>query len=349
MECVYIEKDKDHFENLEIKRVYDNKINISWNSKKELNQVKIYWNKTPEINGFEECITTVEGKNSVTFDDPDVKRRNYFILKADGYVSEIVAEVLVPFKGTSNFRDLGGYKTKDGRKVKWNIFYRSDELAGLTEEDMEYLKSLEIKTILDYRSKGEVSVKPDPVIEGIENVNISGMKSLDNKDGNFDMTSLMKNSKSLKELGKPEEFLKNGYLEMIFENEAFKKLMEYIENTDKTPIIQHCTAGKDRTGIGAALILLALGVPEETVIEDYLLTNVYRSQFNEALIESFGNLLKDEHSKEIFKAFMEVRREYIEYAFNTIKERYGSIDDYLNKEYGINEEKRTKLKKNYLW
>lgn len=348
MDFVKGEKEKNYFKNVKITRINDNKINISWKSEKELDQVKIYWNKTPEVNGIEEYITTVEGEASAIFDDPDTKRRNYFILKAEGYVSEIVAEVLIPFEGTSNFRDIGGYKTKDGRRVKWNIFYRSDELAGLTEEDTEYLKSLGVKTILDYRSKGEVNAKPDPLIEGIENVNISGMKSLDNSDVNFDMFSLMKESKSLKALGEPEELLKKGYLEMVFENEAFKKLMEYIEYPEKMPIVQHCTAGKDRTGIGSALILLALGVPEETVIEDYLLTNVYRSNMNEALFKSIGHFLKDEDSKEIFKAFMEVRKEYIESALNTIKERYGSIDEYFEKEYGFNKEKRARLQQNYL-
>ncbi len=349
MEHIRVENDKKYFKNVKITRSYDNKVNISWKSEEDLNQVKIYWNQTPEINGEEEYITTAEGDASVTFDDPDAKRKNYFILKAEGYASDIISEVLIPFKGTSNFRDMGGYRTKDGRRVKWNIFYRSDELAGLTEEDMEYLKGLGIKTIMDYRSKGEVNAKPDPIIEGIENVNISGMKSLDNKDVNFDMISLIKESKNLEALGKPEELLKNGYLEMVFENEAFKKLMEYIEYPDKMPIIQHCTAGKDRTGIGSALILLALGVPEETVVEDYLLTNVYRSNLNDALIKSFGNLLKDENSIEIFKAFMEVKKEYIECALDTIKQRYGSIDEYLEKEYGINEEKRVKLQQNYLW
>lgn len=349
MDFLKVEKEKKYFKNVKITRINDNKVNISWKSEKELNQVKIYWNKTPEINGIEEYIATVEGKEAVIFDDPDTNRRNYFILKAEGYVPEIVAEVLIPFKGTNNFRDIGGYKTKDGRRVKWNIFYRSDELAGLTEEDIEYLKNLGIKTILDYRSKGEVNAKPDPLIEGIENLNISGMKSLDNSDVNFDLFSLIKESKSLKTLGKPEELLKKSYLEMVFENKAFKKLMEYIEHPDKMPIIQHCTAGKDRTGIGSALILLALGVPEETVIEDYLLTNIYRSNMNEALIKSLSNLLMDEDSKEIFKALMEVRKEYIESALNTIKERYGSIDEYLEKEYGFNKEKRARLQQNYLW
>ncbi|MDZ4907294.1 hypothetical protein GNF64_16560 [Clostridium perfringens] len=122
-----------------------------------------------------------------------------------------------------------------------------------------------------------------------------------------------------------------------------------MECPDKMPIVQHCTAGKDRTGIGSALVLLALGVPEETVIEDYLLTNVYRSNMNEALFKSLGNLLTDEDSKEIFKVFMEVRKEYIESALNAIKERYGSIDEYLEKEYGFNKEKRARLQQDYLW
>ncbi|MCY6371166.1 tyrosine-protein phosphatase [Clostridium ganghwense] len=343
-----IQRSEKYFKNVNIIRDNDNKIKISWNLEENLEKVNIYWSKTPNINADEEYITSVEGKASVTFDDPDIKRRNYFILKAKGYVPEVIAEVLIPFKGVNNFRDLGGYKTKYGRRVKWNTFYRSDQLAGLTKEDIEYLKNLGVKTIFDYRSKAEVDQKPDPLIDGIENINISAMRSLDNQDRNFDMISIIKKTRSLKSLGNPCEFLKNGYIEMVSDNKAFKKLMEYIEYPDKMPIIQHCTAGKDRTGIGSALILLALGVSEETVIEDYLLTNIYRSHKNESLIKSIQPILKDEESIEICKALMEVRREYIESSLNTIKETYGSIEKYLEEEYGLSEEKRNKLQQYYL-
>lgn len=338
-----------YFKNVKVERFDQNKVYISWKQEEELGKVEIYWNKTPEINGFEELVATIEGEAAATFDDPDTKRRNYFILKSQGYVSEIVAEVLIPFNGTCNFRDMGGYKTKDDRRVKWNVFYRSDELAGLTKEDMEYMKALGIKTILDYRSKAEVNAKPDPVIEGIENINISGLKALDDTDGNLDMISLIKESGNLKALGKPGELLKKGYEQMVFENQAFKKLMEYAEYPDKMPIIQHCTAGKDRTGIGSALILLALGVPEETVMEDYLLTNVYRCNTNEALMKSLGSWVKDEEIKKTIRALMEVRKGYMESALNAMKERYGSIEEYFDKEYGLNEEKRAELQKKYLY
>lgn len=78
MDFFKVEKEKKYFKNVKITRINDNKINISWKSEKELNQVKIYWNKTPEINGIEEYITTVEGEDTVIFHDPDTKRRNYF-------------------------------------------------------------------------------------------------------------------------------------------------------------------------------------------------------------------------------------------------------------------------------
>lgn len=338
----------NYFTRVNVKRLTDKEIEISWETQELIKEVKIYWNETPEMNGEEKYITSILNGDSVKFDDPDMSRRNYFILKAEGCKPEIVAEVLIPLKGVNNFRDLGGYRTKDGRKVKWNKFFRSAELAGLTKEDLEYFKSLGIKTILDYRSKGEAGKKPDPLIEGIENINISAMPALDNNDGNFDLFALIKESKSLKSLGDPSEFLRKGYIGMAASNEALKKLMECVQCLEKVPIINHCTAGKDRTGIGSALILLALGVPEETVLEDYLLTNVYRANMNKKLLKTVEPMLIDEESIEICKALMEVRQEYIEGFFNAVKERYGSIEEYLEKEFGLTEEKRAVLQQYYL-
>ena len=135
-------------------------------------------------------IDKIENSNEVIFTDPDNKRRSLFLLKSDGYNSELVGEAILPFVGAHHFRDIGGYRTRDGRRVEWNTFCRLDKLSDLTEEDIEYFKALGIKTILDLRSKGEVLSSPDPNIEGVKYINISGMSELDNNNGNFDMLSI---------------------------------------------------------------------------------------------------------------------------------------------------------------
>lgn len=348
MEEIKVQKNKKNFQDLQIERSNDNKIKISWTLTTDLTKVDIYWSKVPSMIGEIEHIATVEGVDSAIFADPDLQQRTFFIVKAKGYCSEMIAEVIMPFAGVSNFRDLGGYKTKDGRRVKWNLFFRSGELAGVTEKDLGYLKGLGVKTILDYRSQGEVLAKPDPIIEELENINISGMPSIDQHQGNFDMMGLLRESKDLAILKHPCDFLKKGYIEMVSSNHAFKKMLECVADPTRLPMIQHCTAGKDRTGFGAALLLLMLGVPEEQVIEDYLLTNRYRLEVNHSLLKKIAPLLQSEENNRQFKLLIEARREYIESSLQTIKEKYGSVDCYLAEEYGLDEKKRQTLQSYYL-
>ncbi|MDU2995480.1 MAG: tyrosine-protein phosphatase, partial [Clostridium sp.] len=174
-----------YFEEAKCIRLANNKLKITWEEPKN-SLVKIYLENDDE----ELLIERIENSNEVIFTDPDNKRRLLFLLKSEGYNSELVGEKILPFVGVHHFRDIGGYRTIDGRRVKWNTFYRSDKLSDLTEEDIEYFKALGIKTILDLRSKGEVLSSPDPYIEGLKYINISGMSELDNNNGNFDMISI---------------------------------------------------------------------------------------------------------------------------------------------------------------
>lgn len=340
-------KNEKTLQNLRITRTTRNQIKITWTLRQDVTEVKIYWSSTPTIREDNEYIIGVTGVDNVSFDDPNPSRRNFFIVKATGYLAEIVAEVIMPFQGINNFRDLGGYKTQDGRRVKWNTFFRSAELAGLTPDDLEYLKSLGVKTIFDYRSKGEVMKRPDPMIEELENINISGMPFLDKQQGNFDIVALLQeNTEQL--LQDPSAFLKKGYIEMVSSNHAFKTFMECVGDPQKMPIIQHCTAGKDRTGFGSALLLLALGVSEEIVIEDYLLTNQYRLVANHSIMKEMEPLLQDAYSRKKFELMLEARREYLESSLQKIKTVYGSISNYLAQEYGLNGEKIEILQQYYL-
>lgn len=335
------------FKEVNIKRK-ENNIIISINDNIKSN-IEIYYNNEPISNGNEKLITSVTEK-IIEFKDPRINKRTFYILKADGYKDEIIGERVMPLEGLCNFRDLGGIESEDGRKVKWNKFFRAEQLSGLTKSDMEFLNSIGIKTILDYRSKSEVDKNPDPEIKGATYINISGLDVPSNKEtDNFDMIHFIKNASKIKEFGNPIEFLGNGYTKMVFNNNAFKKLIDCILNEEMLPIIQHCTAGKDRTGMGSALILLALGVSEENVIDDYLATNVYREKANNEAKKQLGDVLKSKDSEEMFDAMMQVRREYIENAFKVIKEKYNTIDNYLEKEYDLTSEKRKILQDRYLY
>ena len=141
----------------------------------------------------------------------------------------------------------------------------------------------------------------------------------------------------------------NSYESMAFQNKAFKKMVEIMENQIDIPFVQHCKSGKDRTGIGSALILLMLGVPMDKVREDYLASNGYRKEYNEMVKAKFAALLTDEKSKKILSFMTEVKSEYFDAIFEFIAKKYPTLEKYFEKEYGLTDERVSELKEEYLY
>ncbi|BFH11587.1 hypothetical protein J6TS7_22560 [Paenibacillus dendritiformis] len=208
---------------------------------------------------------------------------------------------VLPFEGVFNFRDMGGYEAADGRKVKYGILFRSAELTGMTEQDLSLLQSLGIRTIFDYRDDGEAALKPDPVIPGINNIRVPAMR----QEVPADMRELIRGN-FFKKL--TAESFAAMYVQMAIDNPSFQRLMSMIMNPDNLGILHHCAAGRDRTGIGAAFILLALGVPRETIIEDYLLSNQTLHPMNENMKEQLAEVMPPEEAAEVI-AKLKLRRD----------------------------------------
>ena len=183
--------------------------------------------------------------------------------------------------------------------------------------------------------------------KGTRYINISGMAELDDTQDNFDMISIVGKKQDTEYNSK--DFLIKGYKNMVFNNLALKELVDCMENEEGLPIVFHCTAGKDRTGFAAALILLILGVSEEVIIEDYLLSNIFRKDINKKIIDTIVGKISNSQGLTSLKYMLEVQQEYIEAAFNSIKEKYGTIDIYLEKEYGLTKKKRKELKCRFLY
>jgi len=125
-------------------------------------------------------------------------------------------------------------------------------------------------------------------------------------------------------------------------------LLQQLQDPGSTPLVFHCTAGKDRTGFAAAVFLLALGVPEETVLQDYLATNWYRRNFTNMVLRfaPIYSLFRTE--PEDVLPLLAARRDYLEASIDLMKERYGSIDAYLEESLGLTAEKRAALQREFL-
>ncbi|XHU85494.1 tyrosine-protein phosphatase [Peribacillus muralis] len=323
-----------------VERVKDGKLKISWEQKENADSVRIYWgNSSEKVAQKGNLLITVKGENSVVINDPSPGTRPYFSIKSNGE-SVTVAERLLSIKGATNFRDLGGYKTKDGRTVKWGYLYRSDALAGLTNEDMQYISNSGIKTVIDFRTDSEVNQEPDPVIPGINNVRLP----VGNNSGNISSFDKMLETGDLSPLGEPGDML----IEMnktFVEDPAFRELVQKAMDENNLDLLLHCTAGKDRTGFGSALLLLLLGVPEKTVMEDYLLSNEYRKKANEQTIHALKPVFKTKKDEEIFRALLDVRKEYLQASFDEIKKEYGSFSQYFEKFLGVDKKEQKEFQK----
>jgi len=231
----------------------------------------------------------------------------------------ILAEKHLPMEGGYNFRDLGGIKTVDNRYVKWGKFLRTDDLAHLTDFDLSYLSSIPVTSVVDFRTKREIELNPDKLPSSVKrtielNVNPGNLNV-----ENLDLGSLKMNFDSVM-IKMSESFVTDTAI-----IKQYKEFFSVLQDESNMPLIFHCSAGKDRTGIAAALILFALGVDEGTVIKDYLLSNVY-----------LGNKYKDLKDKyPHLEPLFVVKPEYMQKSIDTMKERYGSIDNYLTNELGV--------------
>ena len=249
------------------------------------------------------------------------------------------------FSDKLNFRDLGGLECEDGRKVRHGFFYRGAGLAYFDRQELAEFAKLKIRTIMDLRSKDEAERIPDPDVEGSEYIRHSGLVVKGSEDIDWSPAGMRQISgaayEQLRKIG--------GYYRTIpFDNEAYRILMNLIAEK-KVPVYFHCMTGKDRTGMAALVILLALGVKEAEIRKDYLLSNEFRREILQKSLDEVSAVIKDHpEMAELITIMDGVREETLNIVENAILEKYGTYETYLEKEYGLNEEIRAELRDYYL-
>jgi len=199
--------------------------------------------------------------------------RVYFHLKTPDRGVRVASIRRLPLEGAANFRDLGGYRTSDGRFVRWGRLYRSDRLANLTSSDYEYLAGLNIRVICDLRTLGERTSAPTKWLGDAPDIlNVSVLSDDDLKAA----TAPVPLDEFKRRLAAPGSVASAASYErfVLAYAESYKQVLRRLID-GPIPAITHCTAGRDRTGVYSAIVLTALGVPWDTVMNDYLLTNRY--------------------------------------------------------------------------
>ncbi len=246
--------------------------------------------------------------------------------------------------GADNFRDLGGYRSSDGRTVKWGLVYRADALSDLSDTDMAFLERLQIKQVVDFRTSFEKNEDPDRIpntiryVERPVDVEGTAVKELFEKISSGDLADF----DARKTLIEANRGFVRGF------TGVFGPYLRSLAEADNLPSVAHCTGGKDRAGFAAAVTLLALGVPEATVREDFLKSNIYTADKIEKYIWMIrlGSLFRTD--PEQVRPLLGVEAAYIDAAFDTMKSEYGSIDNYLREGLGLSDALREKLRNNLL-
>lgn len=185
----------------------------------------------------------------------------------------------IPMDGPQNFRDIGGFLNRQGLMVAWNRLYRADTLKRLSEKDVEKLRAMNVRTIVDLRGKKEQETMPDVVPEGIRYCSCPMMKEEFTDDGQMARNSFLQS-------------LMTGYQTMVKDGADLigRAAQAVMEGVQDGAVVFHCTAGKDRTGILAAVLLLTLDVCEEDIVADYQVSFTYNSKGINKMVEQSPKL-----------------------------------------------------------
>lgn len=259
--------------------------------------------------------------------------KSYFKLVFNNKYSVITTERVLPTQNISNFRDLGGYENKEGRVIKWGKLYRSGSIAMATQRDMEMMDIIGIETVIDLRTQRESYSFPNKYkAPQVYNMPLRGNRY----DIFFDeiLSQRMKRTDILS--------YDQSIFSFLLENNSdyFIRLFDVLLEEKNYPIVIYCSLGKDRTAIASALILAALDIESDLILDDYLLSNN---------LINFHSLVRNAHIypldvQETITALFSAHRETIKTSFDNIVSHYGSMDNYFEQELKLTSRKREKLK-----
>lgn len=241
-----------------------------------------------------------------------------------------------------NFRDLGNLPTMDGRKVPTGVFFRSGNWDTATKEELEFLKSLKIKNVYDYRDVAET--KKDH-----SNYEFAGViyNNYPTAVRNDKLLKLQKSSffKKLKSTVSYED-VAITYANLPFDNPGYQAVINAVKNHE-TPILQHCFAGKDRAGVGVALVLSLLGVSREVIMEDYMASVEFYDEFVYYAMRKLPRFIRKKVVKRAESLFT-VHPILLNATFDAIDKKYGDMDTFFEKEHGLTKEDIKNIRDHYL-
>lgn len=255
-----------------------------------------------------------------------------------------IAEQSLHLATAPNFRDLGGYRTADGRRVKTGLIYRSDQLDRLSDADLATIGGLGLGLVVDLRTATERQREPDRLPAGARPLVLDVAGDSGSLGG--DMREVMGEIAA----GRGAEMLIRANRDFVSSpgaRAAYGTLLQRLADPNEKPMVYHCTAGKDRTGWASAVILTLLGVPRETVMADYMRSNENLRAKNAAMLSGLksSGMAVD---PAVLEPVLTVRPEYLQSAFDEVDRKYGSFDAYAREGLGLTPADIASLRRKYL-
>ena len=335
-----------------VERVKDT-LDITWRYAAQATPMDVYVADSPDAQPDARALISAADADGTHSLSANPHRRQYIYLQPQGGAGWWVAERVLPLEGGVNFRDVGGYETASGKRVRWGKIYRSGTMADLTDADHAYLHGLGIRVMCDLRSVQERLYEPtdwraiDPEIDYVA----------------WDYAQLGGGTLQARTVEQARKAMLDGYRHGADEfSDRYARVFDELARGN-APLSFNCSAGKDRTGRAAALILAALGVPLNTIVADFALTEKVadlesRMQRSRASDAASGSVASDAPSNpfasiaempaDVRAVFMRSDPQYIVAMFEQIDQDYGSVSNFLRTELGVTDAELKRLHELYL-
>jgi len=308
---------------------------LSWNAP-GTKTVTIYAASDATHASHDKAATQGGASGNAEVSAPPAAPRHYFEFVPDRGASLTLADRSLHLASAPNFRDAGGYRTADGKWVRMGLLYRSDQLDKLSPADLETLHAIGVKLVCDLRTDVERKQGMDKLPLGAEGLiaDVAGPNSTSSDLGK--LLSKGGDAQALLGNGKAAQLLIDAnrqFVESPSAKQAYKLMFERLANPTMLPGVFHCSAGKDRTGWAAAIFLSIMGVPRETIMRDYLLSNTYLAGKNAKMLAA----LKGRIDPVLLQPLLDVRPEYLQAGFDAVDKDYGSMDRYVREGLGLSD------------
>lgn len=241
-----------------------------------------------------------------------------------------------------NLRDIGGYPASNGSRIKWGLIYRSGTLYDLSDEDAAALAARGIRLICDFRSEQEAAAAPDNAARFGARYEPMPLEA--------DHDSMRRLRVAMFQPGKLRELMRESYNELMLERNAplVGRFLQLIADESNLPVLFHCTAGKDRTGMAAMILMSLLGVPDDVIAADYSLSNAFHDRFRIFVGDAVKKLRWIGMNVDDLYPLLIADPELMRGALESVRKRYDSVENYVINRCGVDAAVISKLRDNLL-